>query len=509
MLSILLAGMLQWQASTSALAAAWIAGFFFVALNLCYLVVVCVYAAFTRQHYLKEIRPAGPVRVAILYVVKNEAGNLAQRMSDTFSGNRDPSTDLWLISNSDMPAILDVEQTIVRRLRDQHGSDCVHYYRPERNPTGRKHVAIQRWVAECTEYDYFIVCDADTVLFPGAVAKLLGKACHPDNAAFIAFQTQLEITGSRTRFARYLEPGQNIVQKVFCRVNFAVFGHSPYYGHGALIRRAPFSGLDVPEHVLSHDIWDTAAIDRAGWRVAFCPDVKTHEMFPADYIEFRRRSRRWIVGTLETWPLLFRRGLSLGTRFHIGLAQYIYLVQPVFLIWILLGLLSHSSLAGPLLKTQSVFLGGTVALDFEMGGVSVFAVGFMWLYKLQFSRTLRDVALVIRDVVFGTMLLLNNLFYDSLAIAAAPWTSRKWQPMKKDPVQRRTLKECFDLMLPSTCAGMLLLCVGWAVSGRWVLYSSPILLSFLCGSVVVYWTSKPCGGRASPGAAQEADCPCP
>ena len=490
LLSILLAGMLRWKISSPWMGAIWIVGFYFVALNLSYLLVVCVWSIFVRARILQEAPVCGAERVAILYVLKNEPGDWAARMVRTFAGNSVPWCDLWLISNSDDTDMLNRESLIVTDLRQRFGSDRVQYYRPERNPTGRKHVSIQRWASDHHEYDYFVVCDADTVLFPGSVSKLLAKASHSANARIMIFQSHLQIMGSQTRFARFLEPGQNIVQRAFCQLNFAIFGQSPYYGHGALIRRAPFAALRVPEAVLSHDIWDTAAVDLAGWVIAFCPDVTTHEMFPPDYLEFRRRSRRWIVGTLETWPLLFRRGLSLGCRFHIGLAHYIYVVQPVFMLWVLLGLLSHKSLAGPLLQTQSVFLAGSAALDFEMGGISLVTVGLMWTYKLRFARSLRDVLLVFRDVATGTAVLLNNLFYDSIYIMAAPWTSRHWRPMQKEPTRVLSFSRCFREMLPSTCFGLLLTWAGLVLDPRWLLYSSPILFSFVFGSAVVYWTSR-------------------
>lgn len=496
--SVLLAGMLQWQISNPFLASVWICGFFFVSLNLSYLLVVCLCSFFVKQRLLLEAAIPNSVRVAILYVVKNESGDVKERMAQTFRGNNSALTDLWLISNSDDNQMLCHEGEVVDALCRQFGSQRVRYYRPERNPTGRKHVAIQRWAKDHAEYDYFIVCDADSVLFPGSVSQLLAKASHPVNQRFMIFQSHLEITGSRTRFARFLEPGQNIVQKIICQINFVMFGQSPYYGHGALIRQEPFSRLCVPDAVLSHDLWDTAAVDMAGWGIAFCPDVKTQEMFPPDYIEFRRRSRRWIVGTLEAWPLLFRRGLSLGARFHIGLAQYIYIVQPVFMMWVLLGLLSHNSLAGPLLKTQSVFLGGSAALDFEMGGFSIVSVGLMWTYKLRFARSLREITLVLRDVATGTAVLLNNLFYDSVFIVAAPWTDREWRPMRKEAIHERTFWFCFLHMLPSTCFGLVLMWAGLTMDPRWVLYSSPILLSLVFGSLTVYWTSKPGASICNP-----------
>lgn len=495
LLSLLLAGMLEWAFSKPFLACLWIAGFFFVSLNLSYLLHVCLVSWWLRPVRLPEIHLPQMPSTAILYIVRNEPEALFQSMRETFAGNHEPRVDLWLISNStDEARILD-EQNAVRRLRHAFGHDRVHLFAPAENPTGRKHLAAQEWLRKHTDYQYMIVCDADTVLPPGCVRKLAQKAEHPDNQAIAIFQSHPQVGRTRTRFATFLEPGQNLVHRAFCQANYAIFGTSPYYGHGALVRCACFRGLAVPDLALSHDIWETAAMDQAGWRIAFCHDVETHEMFPSDYLEFRRRSRRWILGTLETLPLLASRRLSPGVRFHLLWASYVYVVQPVFLGWVLLGLLAHTSLAGPMLRTQSVYLGGATAIDFEMGGLSVFTLGFIWGFKLRYCRTLRQVGQIIRDILMGTVVLLNNMFYDTVAILASPWMDRSWRPMQKLNCRRLSLGQCLAAMWPSTLFGVLLVVAGWSLNPGWLLYSSPILISFVLGGFSVYWTAKPVAGK--------------
>ncbi len=329
-----------------------------------------------------------------------------------------------------------------------------------------------------------------TILYPGTVAKLAAKAEHPDNQDVLIFQTQMMIGGSLTRFARYFEPGNNLAAKIFRRVNYHVFDRSAYYGHNALIRRKQFQELSVPDWILSHDLWETAAIDAAGQRVAFCEDVLSEEMYPSTFLEDRARTRRWILGTIEALPLLFRRGLTVGTRFYLALPLYMYFMEVVFLFWILLGLFAHNSVTGALIAAQPLLLAGAVGLDLEMGGMCAGTLSIAWFYKLWFCRRRRDLVLMLREILIGTAVVLNNLLYHSWSVLVSPFGSKAWRPMKKEPAEDLSYRTAFWEMLPSTSAGIILLSVGLTLAPMWTLLASPILLSFLLGSVTVYWTSK-------------------
>ena len=493
LLSLLLAGMLDWSFSKLFLGSLWIFGFFLIALNLSYLLHGCVLAGWIAPASVPSRQVDVIPPTAILYVVRNEDLRFIAQMAETYSGNREPGMDLWLISNSDQADIMRRERAMIEELNDQFPDANIRHYQPRNNPLGRKHVAIRAWADENITYQYMIVCDADTVLPAGSVRRLVEKAEHPANRDVVVFQSHLQIGRSQTRFAAFLEPGQNLAHRAFCRINYAIFGTSPYYGHGALLRRGIFSSFHIDRHVLSHDIWESAAIDRAGGRIAYCDDVEVQEMFPPDFIEFRRRSRRWIQGTIEAMPLLGSRGLSTGIRFHLALAGYIYLVQPIFLGWVLLGLMAYNAHAGPMLRTQSIFLGGVTAIDLEMGGFGLATMGLVWTYKVRFCSSLRQVMLVLRDVLTGTAVLLNNLFYETWYVLSNPWTPRIWLPMQKEPSRELSLRHCMCEMRPSILFGVFLVVAGACLNRKWLIYSSPILLSFVFGGLTVYWTSKPIG----------------
>ncbi|MBW2255276.1 MAG: glycosyltransferase [Deltaproteobacteria bacterium] len=496
LLTMLVAVMIRWDDSNPVVACLWVGGLFLLLLNVAYMLVMWVCSFFVALVRLPETDLEVIPSTAILYVVKNEGPTLRERMVETFVHNQGPNVHLWLISNSDDPTVVAWEEEMIAGLQQQFGEGAVLRYEPHDNPLGRKHVALRQWSRDHPEYSYMMVCDADTVLARGAVARLAAKAEHPDNRHFAVFQAHLAIRWSTTRFARYLEPGQNVVQKAFCRVNQHMLGRSPFYGHAALIRRTALARVDVPDRVLSHDLWDAVELDRAGGATAFCEDVEAYEMLPSDYLEFRRRNRRWILGNLEALPLLFVRGLSAGGRFYVFVAIFMYLVQPVLLLWVLLGLLAHNQLSGSLIATQSVLLGGASVVDLEMSGVCVATIGFVWLHKLRFAGSAREVAVLAREVLITTALLLNGLFYDSVVILLSPWLDRSWRPMAKRSSRDLRFAECFAEMLPSTCFGAVLLAVGVLIAPKWALLTSPILASFLLGSVFVYTTAK--DGGATP-----------
>ena len=490
LLTAWLASMIRWGESNRVIAAIWTLGFFCIVLNLSYNFVITLCSFFVKSKSVPEATLSEVPATAILYVVKNEEASLLKLMEETFAGNSAENIDLWLISNSDNAQHQEQERRMVSSLKKRFGEECVHYYVPANNPTGRKHLALQKWSADHQEYRYIMVCDADTVLHSGMLLKLIAKAEHPLNKDIMLFQSHMEMRRSVTRFARFIEPGQNLVERAFRRVNSHVFGRSPYYGHSALIRRKEFAKLAVPDYALSHDLWETAAMDLARTRAVLCEDATSEEMLPVNYLEDRARTRRWILGTLEATPLLFKRGLSLGTRFYLFLPLYMYYVQPVFLCWILLGLLAHNSISGSAIAVQPLIIGGAPGLDLEMGGMCLATLSVVWLYRLPFARSVPEFFALAREILLGTGVIVNNILYVSWYIVASPWSQRGWRPMKKEGVENISFRVCWNGMLPSTLIGGVLLAVGLCVAPAWCLLASPILVSFLLGSAAVYWTSK-------------------
>jgi hypothetical protein len=167
-----------------------------------------------------------------------------------------------------------------------------------------------------------------------------------------------------------------------------------------------------------------------------------------------------------------------------------YLIQPIFFLWILLGLLAHNSISGSAIAVQPFLLGGASGLDLEMGGMCIATLSAVWLYRLTFSRSFRDFFSLLREVLIGTTVIINNIVYVSWYVLASPWLQKVWKPMKKQCLDDLPFLTCFQAMLPSTIVGGILLFTGICIAPMWTLLASPILIGFLLGSITVYWTSK-------------------
>ncbi|CAG1022734.1 hypothetical protein DOJK_01860, partial [Patescibacteria group bacterium] len=319
-------GTIDFSASNIFLSIFWMSGFVILTFNIGYMLISSIVAIFMKEERFKEKDLLTIPNTAIFYVVRNEHedvlfSNMYRSFQDNFLGN----IDLWLLSNSDSEESVSGEKRVICRLRKYFGEDRVGYFQTKENPLRRKHICIQEWLKEHPEYKYFLVCDADSNLPLGTALKFIRKAEHPDNQDVVVFQSQINVQSKPTYFVNFLGSGQNICQRIYTRANQKVFGRSVSYGSGCLIRCKEFGEIDVPDWVLSHDIWDTVCLEEKKYRVVFCSDVVTFGGFPSNYVEYLKRSRRWIKGTMESLGIILKKKIPIGTRFMALYPIYMYL----------------------------------------------------------------------------------------------------------------------------------------------------------------------------------------
>lgn len=163
---------------------------------------------------------------------------------------------------------------------------------------------------------YVVTVDADTLLPPGSVARLVGTIAHPLNRArvdrksgkvthgYALVQPRVEISpqaGVRSAFARLFtgETAIDIYSRAVSDVYQDLFGAGIFVGKGIYDVSAFHASVDgrVPENrILSHDLFEGAH-----GRAALATDIVLYENFPASYPEYARRLHRWIRGD---WQLL-------------------------------------------------------------------------------------------------------------------------------------------------------------------------------------------------------------
>ncbi|MGZ8346996.1 MAG: GH36-type glycosyl hydrolase domain-containing protein, partial [Allosphingosinicella sp.] len=168
---------------------------------------------------------------------------------------------------------------------------------------------------------FIVTVDADTMLPPGSVARLVGTLAHPLNrprfdartgrisSGYSLVQPRTEISpqdGTRTAFARLFtgDTAIDIYSRAVSDVYQDLFGSGIFVGKGIYDLHAFHRSVDgrVPDNsILSHDLFEGAH-----GRVALATDIVLYEGFPSTYLEYGRRLHRWIRGDWQLLPWLGR-----------------------------------------------------------------------------------------------------------------------------------------------------------------------------------------------------------
>ena len=458
----------------------WIAIFCCLAMNISLLAVQSLFAAFGKEPFFskaesKEIRSCP---VALIYCVKNESFGLKERIRYTFGGNHLPAAHLWILSDSDANGKKE-EEILIEELRQEFGRGYV-FYRNRAVPYERKQGNIHDWLVKSgSAYDYFIVCDADSLLPQGWAEEVLRIAAHPENARIGVFQSAIYVTHEASVYARMQAIGQYYSQRLYFYANQAAFGRSIAFGHNCLIRRTAFETIKLPAKILSHDNWETALLEQQGYLTVFLPGIISYEEATPHYLEERKRARRWLKGTLQGFPLLFLPGISFATRFLIFYQIYLYLIQPALFFWIISGLLTAGSLRAEMFTAGK----GSLSLLF-------FTLGVLFFHKFVVARSLGDIKRIIQETAFTTVLGLQNVFYGTLDLLILPLQTLGWTPMSKNPDERPSLRDCIQTLAMGTGAGLLLFWIGLNRAPAWTVFAMPVLTSLVLSIPAVYFSSK-------------------
>ncbi|MBL0059291.1 MAG: hypothetical protein IPP35_09325 [Elusimicrobia bacterium] len=460
------------------LAFLWMFVFAFLIMNVARMFVCSLYTLLfpppkTPERFLSEFP-----RTAILYTVRAESCGLFERMEYTFRNNYCGNVDLWIASGDAPESFLAYELSVLRRLQRRFGEERVKRFHVS-DPAKKKREMMEQWLKEHGHhYRYFVNCDGDSLLPENFLLKLLRKAAHPANRDVAIFQASIRIANAKTHYSHLQVVGNRIGLRLYVATEQNAFGRGLYWGHNALVRIDSFIGVSIPPGVLSHDIWETAYLDKAGQRTVFCPDVVSFEEAPANYLESRKRSARWAKGTLQSWKLIFDGGISLPSRFYVFDGVYSYLSNLIFLGWVYFGIyLEKTSIWSDMVGMRYI--------------TTCVVLSIVFLHKLAAARGVRDVLSIFHEIFISTILSMNNLFYTSLALLQMPFHKKSvWVPMKKDPRETLSFKDTFLNFWPSTALGVGSTFVAFRFAPQWGICSIPMLASFLLSIPTIYFTAK-------------------
>lgn len=473
-------------AETKILSFAWLAGFTFLFFNVAYLFLLSVSEPFIRMPVLKEAYVKQFPRIAMVYPVRNEQHGMSERIHYSFSGNKLPNTDLWILSDSSEDFV-PYEKNLVKKLEELHPGRV--FYRRRKHPVERKQGNIAEFLHAHPEYAFLYICDADGMVPKGTLLKLVRKAEHPENSDIAILQCLVRIAHASTWYSRFERIGAHFAQRFSFTAFQAIFGETISFGHHHLARTEALRKIRLPKGLLSHDNWDTVLLRQMGWRVVFCPDVFAYDEAPANYLEARARARRWAQGTLQGWPLIFKHA-GLAARFQAFYGIYLYLSDLVFFLWVILGILAHSELTGELIhfEIDSIWFGQYT--NSILKWVLLFSMGVVFFHKVTILKSLRDFKDYVYELVMSTLITLNNFIYAPLGIVSIPLRKLVWKPMMKNPFASITLKSAAVSLWIGTVFGLLGLYFCMEQTPYFVWQATPILVSLILSIPLVYLTSQ-------------------
>lgn len=465
----------------------WISGFAVLFFNVAYTSGLALLSLFAKDSYLPEVFVKEFPRTALCYFVRNESKGLYERMLWSFGNSRIPGVSYWLLSDSDETEE-PCEKDLIRRLESKLGRTI--HYRRRQEPLERKQGNIREFVENHPEYDFLYICDADSLVPKGTLLKLIRKALHPANEDVAIFQTFIRTAHAKTLYAKFEGIASESSQSIYFKTIQAFFGRAISFGHQLLARRACLEQIRLPKGLLSHDNWDTALLDQMGLKVAYCPDVASFDEAPANYLEARAREARWAQGTLQGIPILSLKGLTEVTRFLAFYGIYCYLMQPVFLFWVLGGLFAQSFMMGELMSFKTDFAWFGFPMNATLLSILATSLFLVFFHKAVIVKTKDDLKRFAYEIFFSALIYSGNFLYASLDLFSLPFRKLIWRPMRKDPFEKISFSTAFEKLWLGTLTGALgcwYLLFG-TPAPQWSLL--PVLVSLAFSVPLVYFSAK-------------------
>ncbi len=292
-------------------------------------------------------------RTAVVMPIYNEApsrvfGAMQAIFEDVESTGQAQAFDFFLLSDTTHANVWIAEERafVAMRARLPHAR---LYYRRRRKNLSRKAGNIADFVTHWGgHYPHMVILDADSLMTGDAIVGLAAAMEADPDAGII--QSLPLIINRNTLFARLQQFAARVAGPVVgAGLNAWVGRDGNYWGHNAIIRTRAFAdhcGLpDLPGkppfggHILSHDFVEAGLIRRAGYTVYMLPDLAgSYEESPPSLIDLATRDRRWCQGNLQHARIIGARGFTLVTRQHLAHGIMGYLVSPLWMAQLLVGI---------------------------------------------------------------------------------------------------------------------------------------------------------------------------
>jgi len=299
-------------------------------------------------------------RTALVMPVYNEnpAGTFSAlfAMAEALLEEEAKGFEIFVLSDTTRPEIYVKETAAYHALREKLGDRMRVWYRRRPDNVGRKVGNLQDFVTRWGgRYDFMIVLDADSVLAPQTLIKLVREMAADPNLGLL--QTVPRLVGGKTLFARLQQFAGRVYGPIVARGIASWQGDDGnYWGHNAIIRVRAFAaaaGLPVLPGkkpfggaILSHDFVEAALLRRAGWAVRMLPTLGgSWEDSPPSLLDVAARDRRWAQGNIQHLAVIGSQGFTFSNRMHMAIGVMSYLASPLWFALIVIGLGSAAHIA--------------------------------------------------------------------------------------------------------------------------------------------------------------------
>ena len=462
-------------------------------------------------------------RTAMLLPTYNEdphhlMARLRAMYESVVDSGRGSRFDWFLLSDTTDPDIWICEELTFIESRHSCGVAGL-YYRHRSDNTARKSGNIAEWVSRFgAAYDYMIVLDADSLMAGDTIVRLVQAMEVNPGAALI--QTLPVVVNASSLFSRLQQFAGRVYGPLVAAGN--AWWHGPdsnYWGHNAIIRvRAFAQEAGLPElrgrkpfggHILSHDFVEAALMRRAGWAIYMAPALGgSFEEVPPSVLDFAARDRRWCQGNLQHIAVLPARGLHWVSRLHLITGIGSYLTAPLWLIFLLIGLLislqAHFVRPEYFPKGFSLFPSWPAQDPVLAAWVFAATMGLLVLPKLLaylvlissrkervlFAGSIRVFAGIIAETVLAAITAPSMMILQSSAVAEILLgRDAGWQVQRRSNGDVARAEMYRKLAAPTLC-GLVMGLSAYAVSTPLLLWMSPVVTGLVLALPMGFLTSS-------------------
>jgi len=403
--------------------------------------------------------------------------------------------DFYVLSDSDQTNKWIEEQTAWLELCRQLGAFGKIFYRKRRKPINRKSGNVsdfcRRWGKR---YRYMIVFDADS-LMSGALMVAMTRIMEKNPGVGI-LQTFPKQVASETLLGRLMQFAQALYGPAFMAgINYWQGGEANFWGHNAIIRLEPFikecalpplpKTVPFGGHILSHDFVEAALMRKAGYAVRLLNTIRgSYEEGPPTLIDTLKRDRRWCQGNMQHFWLLFAKGWHFMSRMNFFHGVLSYVSSPLWFVFLVLSTylaatpVMHDS--AQVARAGQLLLWLTVMLIFLPKVVIVLDEMFTGrLFKPLPQRLMTLVGSIADTVIFTLMAPVMMWFHSRFVVKIILGQGVSWVAQKRKSGGGVDWREAILTFGGVTLLGVVWSMIAWWVSIDFLIWISPILISFL------------------------------